>query len=95
MGPGLLSQEHGLAQELVMDDVLHELTIASMYKGSGANYDRGAVKEDVDRPDEEEEALRTAERLVYGWPSRSADPTGAHSRGRFVKSFPLDFPMGI
>ena len=42
-----------------------------------------------------EEALRTAERLVYGWPSRDADPTGARSLGRFVKSFPLDFPMGI
>ena len=41
------------------------------------------------------EALRTAERLVYGWPSRDADPTGARSLGRFVKAFPLDLPMGI
>ena len=33
--------------------------------------------------------------MVYGWPSRECDPTGACSFGRFVKSFPLDFPMGI
>ena len=39
--------------------------------------------------------MRTAERLVYGWPSRDADPTGVVSPGRFVKAFPLDFPMGI
>ena len=39
--------------------------------------------------------MRTAERLVYGWPSRECDPTGANSCWRFVKAFPLDFPMGI
>ena len=95
MGAGLIAEECGVAKECLLDDVLHELTIASMYRGSGADDDRGAMKEDGDRPDDEEEALRTAERLVYGWPSRGTDPTGAHSRGRFVKSFPLEFPMGI
>ena len=45
--------------------------------------------------DEDDEAIRTAERLVYGWPSKQAEPTGAVNEGRFVKSFPLDFPMGI
>ena len=46
----------------------------------------------LEQADAEEEALRSAERLVYGWPSRNDEPTGVRSAGRFVKAFPLDFP---
>ena len=91
MGMGLGGEIRG---EALLDDVLHELTIAARFKGGGAD-DTGCVNEPVDHPDEEEEAVRLAERLVYGWPSRNEEPTGAHSRGRFVKAFPLDFPMGV
>ena len=94
MGEGLGGKSSGSAGETVVDEVLHELTIASWVKGWGDD-DKGCVKEPVDQPDEEAEALRTAERLVYGWPSRHEDPTGAQSQGRFVRAFPLDFPMGI
>jgi hypothetical protein len=33
--------------------------------------------------------------LVYGWPSKAAEPVGVRNAGRFVKSHPLDFPMGV
>ena len=80
MGEALGGEESGVAEEAVVDEVLHELTIASRFKGWGDD-DTGCVKEPVDQPDEEAEALRTAERLVYGWPSRHEDPTGAQSQG--------------
>ena len=44
---------------------------------------------------DEEENLRTAERLAYGWPSRSDEATLPRQPGRFPKAFPLEFPMGI
>ena len=94
MGEALGGQGSGVAEEAVVDEVLHELTIASRFNGVGDD-DKGCAKEPVDPPDEEAEALRTAERPVYGWPSRHEDPTGAQSQGRFVRAFPLDFPMGI
>jgi len=93
MGPGLGSGGQGVAEENVVDEVLHELTIAARFKGG--DDDRGCVKEPVELADAEEEALRSAERLVYGWPSRNDEPTGVRSAGRFAKAFPLDFPMGI
>ena len=48
--------------------------------------------------DPEEEALRLAQGLVdpvYSWPRVSDEPTPLGQAGRFTKSFPLDFPMGI
>ena len=39
--------------------------------------------------------MRTAQRCVYGWARQVPEPTGAYSRGRFVKAFPLEFPMGV
>jgi len=57
--------------------------------------DQSCMEEPLNHGDEDAEVLRTAERLVYGWPSKQAEPTGAVSDGRFVKSFPLDFPMGV
>ena len=53
------------------------------------------MEEPLHEHNEDEEAMRTAERLVYGWPSKQAEPTGAVDCDHFVKSFPLDFPMGI
>ena len=44
---------------------------------------------------DEEENARIAERLVRGWPSRADDATLPRHPGRFEKSFPLEFPMGI
>ena len=90
MGDGL---RLGISPELVFDDVIHELEIARRLKG--LDDDKACIREPENERDVEEDALRTAERLVYGWPSREADPTGAYSYGRFAKAFPLDFPMGI
>ena len=84
-----------IAKEVLVDEVMHELFIAESQRGGGDTDDRGAIREDLHRPDEEEDALRMAERLVYGWPNRNEEPTGACSRGRFVRAFPLEFPMGI
>ena len=35
------------------------------------------------------------DRIVHAWPTVSEDPTALSDDGRFVKSFPLEFPMGI
>ena len=79
--------------DALMDEVLLELqVVASLPAGFD---DQGCMEEPINYGDEDAEVLRTAERLVYGWPSKQADPTGAVTEGRFVKSFPLDFPMGI
>ena len=32
---------------------------------------------------------------MHGFPGQAAEPTGPRRAGRFVKSFPLKFPMGI
>jgi len=82
------------SEEVLADQVLHELTIVSSFRGAESD-DRGCMQEPVEKRDEEEEAVRIAERLVYGWPSRDTEATGANSRGRFVKAHPLDFPMGV
>ena len=44
---------------------------------------------------DEEENVRTAERLAYGWPSRRDEATVPRQPGRMAKAFPLEFPMGI
>ena len=79
--------------EMLVDQVLHELSIAAELVQVWD--DRGCMEEPVDKADHDDEAVRTAERLVYGWPSKDAEPTRVVSPGRFAKSFPLDFPMGI
>ena len=57
--------------------------------------DQGCMEEPLNKHNEDDEVIQTAERLVYGWPSKQAEPTEAVHEGRFVKSFPLDFKMGI
>ena len=91
-------QEHGVLQdceddEALMDELLLEFQIVSD-RGGGFD-DQGCMEEPLNQHNEDDEALRTAERLVYGWPSKQAEPTGAVSDGRFVKTFPLDFLMGV
>ena len=92
---GVALGQEGVAPEVVEDDLMHELCIAARLASGFLTEDTGAVREEADKEDVEEEAVRTAEKLVYGWPSKNADPTGAQSMGRFVKAFPLEFPMGI
>ena len=84
-----------LSEEELLDELRFEIVIAGSGKASAQGTDTGCVREEVGAEDEEAEAMRTAEKLVYGWPSKAADPTGARSIGRFVKAFPLEFPMGI
>ena len=72
-----------------------ELKIASRFTGGATNKATACVEENVPRLDVDEEAQSLGERLVYGWPGQSEDPTPVYGRGRFVKAFPLEFPMGI
>ena len=95
VGRGFGLPDQVVAAGLVVDEVLHELVLAEWQKGGGNVEDRGAIRDDLDRPDEEDDALRMAERLVYGWPNRNEEPTGVRCQGRFARSFPLEFPMGV
>ena len=45
--------------------------------------------------DPEQETRDVAENVVYGWPRVERDPTPRMVAGRFVKAFPLKFPMGL
>ena len=49
-----------------------------------------AATEDFD-----EKRLKAAQSVVYGWPSTEAEPTKPQDQGRFPKSFPLEFAMGV
>ena len=55
----------------------------------------GAMEGPVGGEDLEREGFDIARGMVHGWPSVDRDPTGAKQAGRFVKSFPLKFPMGV
>ena len=82
------------ALQLLAEEVLEELSCA----GAHATFFKDSAAMDLDAGHEvadEEENVRTAERLAYGWPSRSDDATVPRHPGRFEKSFPLELPMGI
>ena len=55
----------------------------------------GAMEAPAGGVDPERESLDVAESLVYGWPQVDRDPTRVRQEARFVKSFPLKFPMGL
>jgi hypothetical protein len=79
---------------------VRELTILDSFEGCVESDRAGMRDTEMEGAQDEEEALRLAERLVApttvaGWPSRNTDPTLARSFGRFVKAHPLDFPMGV
>ena len=81
MGPWLGIGEMDSAESLA-DQILHELMVVSKFVGAGRD-DRGCMEDPIaDCCDDEQETLRQAERLVYGWPSKDAGPTYAVSRGR-------------
>ena len=55
------------SDEMLADQLVHELSIAAEI---GQIWDdHGCMEEPVDKADHDDEAVRTAERLVYGWPS--------------------------
>lgn len=82
LGKGLGCADEGVSEELLMGEILHEMTIAARCRSGGGDTDKGGVRDPMPEADEEEEALRMAERLVYGYPSKNDEPTGAHSWGR-------------
>jgi len=75
---------------------LDELAIVSK-RMSGVDTDccRTRLSEGQSLDEEDAEALDYLQGLVRGWPSKAADPTPLRSAGRFVKSFPVDFRMGM
>merc|ERR1712032_1238046 len=84
-----------VADVAILDDVRGELSIAESWKAGASGRHTGALREDGAAVDEEADAVRTAQRCVYGWARQEPEPTGAYSRGRFVMAFPLEFPMGV
>ena len=79
-------------QELV-DMVVEELVTAAHLEKDSASG--GTMEKRKNLVADEADAQGVAEALAYGYPSRRDDPTGIRSPGRFAKSFPLLFPMGI
>ena len=75
------------------DQVRMEINIADAHDGAvGAT---GAMEMEALGEDPGEAAVKQAQTLVYGWPSVEQEATLPRNVGRFPKSFPLDFPMGI
>ena len=73
--------------------MLEELVGAANMFGDTAS---GAVAQgDGNAATEQDDAERCAESLAYGWPTVHDEPTAPSAPGRFAKSFPLKFPMGI
>ena len=84
-----------MPQDYVQDlreQLAHELGIVEELK-PGVE-ERGSMEESVDRADEDEQAKSLAEHLVYGWPSKAAEPVGVRNADRLVKAYPLDFSHG-
>ena len=82
--------------EDVVDALREELYIvAEHFFGESA---RGTMDGPSNAEDPEEESLRVARGLAepqLGWPLVSGEPTLPREPGRFAKSHPLEFPMGI
>ncbi len=76
-----------------MERVLEELVGAANMFGDGG---RGAIAQgEGTAATEEAETEEFAESLAYGWPTVHDEPTAMRAPGRFAKSFPLKFPMGV
>ncbi len=75
-----------------MDTLRFELRVVADFfetdESSGAVED-APVTRGVD-----EEALERANGVAFGWPGQAEDPTEARGVARFVRAFPLEFPMG-
>ena len=73
--------------------VLEELVGAANMFGDSAG---GAVAQgEGNTAKEEADAEAYAQTMAYGWPTVHDEPTQPRAQGRFAKSFPLLFPMGI
>ena len=92
MGESFQLPDMSEESELV-DEVLLELHVVS--DRTAAVVSNGCMEELGEAEDPEEAALRLGERLAYGWPAVESEPQGFRASGRFAKSFPLAFPLGI
>ena len=73
----------------------HELhVVAEHYGGGGGTFSSACLEAAEGGVDEERRAQNTAENVLYGWPRISEEPTPFRLAGRFVKAFPLKFPLG-
>ena len=80
-------------REELEDRLLEEIVGAAGMFGDGA---RGAVQQgERNAVAQEADAQDFAQSLAYGWPTVHDEPTLPRAPGRFAKSFPLKFPMGI
>ena len=90
LGGEVLGIEHGTH---LLEQLIFEFGVVEDLKPGV--QESGSMEEAVDRADEDEQAKSLAEHLVYGWPNKAVDPVTVRDAGRFVKSHPLDFPMGV
>ena len=87
-GEGVVAEREDLESR-----VLEEIVAAAGMFGDGA---RGTVQQgERTAAAEEADAEDYARSLAYGWPAVHDEPTLPRAPGRFAKSFPLKFPMGI
>jgi len=81
-------------EEDLFDEMLLELKPCREFVSDGLNTG-GCMEAPEGGRDNEDEALEIARNIVHGWPTVDDVPTRRRMIGRFVKSFPLKFPMGI
>ena len=73
----------------------HELHVVAEHYGSeGGTFSSACLEAPEGGVDEERRAQHIAENVLYGWPRVSEEPTPFRLAGRFVKAFPLKFPIG-
>ena len=95
MAPMDVGLERDVCLDMLAEEVLEELSVIaaqsnSLYESATADISEGCAAVEA-----EDEALRTAQLVAYGWSSRQDEPTAPRHPGRLVRSHPLEFPMGI
>ncbi len=86
-------EDQGSELEDLVERALEEFVGAASMFGDAAT---GAVAQGAgNAATEEADAEAYAQSLAYGWPTVHDEPTVPRAPGRFAKSFPLKFPMGI
>jgi hypothetical protein len=86
--PASYEEREDLVERLLEEMVAVASLAGGMETGAIAQGGRTAAEEDA-------EAEQVAERLAYGWPDVDDEPTNPRLAGRFAKSFPLLYPMGV
>ena len=79
---------------MLCDEVLLDLSVVEHWRGGVADAATGCM-EGGGYMDVEEQLREAAGNVVFGWPSRDAEPVFLRTPGRFVRCFPLEFPMGV